>query len=146
MSTVGDNPLNKDVVLQILSQNCLESRNIAQARLVCKIWLQASDELLKFVRLGNVPSTALPASPTKRLFNRLSELPYLESLWLGPEVVRQLSPLPHDYYPSSSSACTNDPLIQLSACSSLTSLRLQPDAQEAYALPQVGDPIDLVPS
>ena len=144
MSTGCDNPLNKDVVLQILSQSCLESRHIAQARLACKIWLQASDELLKFVRLGNVPSTSFPALPTKRLFNRLSELPYLDSLWLGPEVVRQLSSLPHDS--SSVSASTNEPLIQLVACSSLTSLRLQPDAQEAYALPQVGDPIDLVPS
>ena len=142
--------LPHDVLLHLLSDPCLLPRHLAQARLVCQAWARAADESITIVRLGSLPS---PPACTKggtrhaeqrtasRLFARLARLPSLGGLWLGPAVVRAIAvPQSHHVLSSLSSAPSghHHPLHALASSPSLISLRLQPDAQEAFALPQVG--------
>ena len=122
--------LHKDVVIRILSQTpSLGLRHVAQARLVCRLWRDASEELMTSVRLSKIPDH--PSS--SRLFSRLSNLPCLETLWLGPAAVRQLLASPS----SSEATSAEGAFRMLVASSSLKSIRFQPDAQNVFVLPQV---------
>ena len=146
--------LPHDVLLHLLSDSCLLPRHLAQARLVCQAWARAADESITIVRLGSLPPPPPPArgGSTKggsrdaeqrtasMLFARLARLPSLGSLWLGPAVVRAIA-VPPPHAPSLLSSAPSGhqhPLHALASSPSLISLRLQPDAQEAFALPQVG--------
>ena len=146
--------LPHDVLLRLLSNPCLLPRHLAQARLVCQSWARAADESITIVRLGSLPPPLPPKSgrskggtrhaeqrTASRLFARLAHLPSLGSLWLGPAVVRAIAvPQSHHVLSLLSSAPSGHqhPLHALASSPSLISLRLQPEAQEAFALPQVG--------
>ena len=144
--------LPHDVLLHLLSDSCLLPRHLAQARLVCQAWARAADESITIVRLGSLPPPLPPKSgrskggtrhaeqrTASRLFARLARLPSLGGLWLGPAVVRAIAvPPPHAPSLLSSAPSGHHPLHALATSPSLISLRLQPDAQEAFALPQVG--------
>ena len=99
------------------------------------------------------------------LFDRLARLPSLSSIWLGPSVVRSLlvqpggdsgkdgdcraglgrsliswASAPRTMALTSSSSspfASPHPFHRLSESTSLTSLRLQPDAHDTFAIPQV---------
>lgn len=144
--------LPHEILLQLLSDPCLLPRHLAQARLVCQSWARAVDETITIVRLGSLPppphapparggssrgGSGHAACTASQLFARLARLPSLECLWLGPAVVRATA-MPHHHAPSISSGASGcHPFHSLALSPSLISLRLQPDAQEAFALPQV---------
>ena len=145
--------LPHDVLLHLLSDPCLLPRHLAQARLVCQAWARAADESITIVRLGSLPPPPLARGGSTKggtrhaeqrtaslLLACLARLPSLGSLWLGPAVVRAIA-MPPPHAPSLLSSAPSGhhhPLHALATSPSLISLRLQPDAQEAFALPQVG--------